>query len=300
MTITKEVSVRIGDRHCRIRSDDNYLDHIRGVFEPQMVELFRSVVGNSRSVLDIGANIGCTAILFGDLAERVHAFEPSASTYAFLQQNVALNGKGNVRLHNYGLGAESAMSTITFAPNNRSGGFVSNQTRANADHLTEQISIRTVDDVADELDLAGLGFIKIDVEGFEGQVLRGASATLNRFRPVVVLELNHWCLNVFQRTSLPEFFDQLCKTFPIVLAVDGGRYLSLHSPDQSYEVMYHHIMSMRFQNIVCAFDESQLVNFYSTHLHQHAPDTPEMQLNHATYPKNVARRIVGLARRIFN
>lgn len=32
----KEVAVKIGDRHCRIKSDDNYLDHIRGSFEPHM------------------------------------------------------------------------------------------------------------------------------------------------------------------------------------------------------------------------------------------------------------------------
>lgn len=262
---TREIAVRIGSRNCRIKSDDNYLDHIKGTFEPHMVDLFRTVAEGSKVILDVGANIGCTAILFGDMAEQVHAFEPSPTTFRYLQENVQANGVDNVQLHNFGLGAEAAATTITFAPNNRSGGFVSDQTKANADHLNEQIEIRTLDQVLDSMTLAPPDFIKIDVEGFEGHVLRGAAATLQRHRPVVVLELNHWCLNVFQRTSLPDFFDQLRATFPILCAVDGRHYLDLHSPDESYEVMYLHIMSQRYQNILCAFDETQLPRFRSTY-----------------------------------
>lgn len=260
---TREIAVRIGSRNCRIKSDDNYLDHIKGTFEPHMVELFQCVVDGSKVIIDVGANIGCTAILFGDMAEEVHAFEPSPTTFGYLQQNIQANGVGNVQLHNVGLGAEAAVTTITFAPNNRSGGFVSDQTKANDDHLTEQIEIRTLDQVLDSMAATAPGFIKIDVEGFEGHVLRGAAATLKRHRPVVVLELNHWCLNAFQRTSLPDFFDQLRSTFPILCAVDGHCYLDLHSPGESYEVMYHNIMSMRYQNILCAFDEAQVARFRS-------------------------------------
>ncbi|MDB5948523.1 MAG: methyltransferase FkbM, partial [Massilia sp.] len=100
--------------------------------------------------------------------------------------------------HNFGLGFDAATTSITFAPNNRSGGFVSDLTHADANHVREQIEIRRLDEVVPGLSLAALDFIKIDVEGFEGHVLRGARATLEGLTPVVVLELNHWCLNAFQ------------------------------------------------------------------------------------------------------
>jgi hypothetical protein len=63
------------------------------------------------------------------------------------------------------------------------------------------------------------------------------------YRPIVVLELNHWCLNAFQRTSLPDFFDYLRSVFPVLL---GSRwqsnYLNLHDDsNDTYIVMYHHI-----------------------------------------------------------
>ena len=288
----KEVSVKIGDRHCRIKSDDNYLDHIRGTFEPHMIKLFRSVADSSQVILDIGANIGCTAILFGDMAQQVHAFEPSPTTYAYLLQNLQANGKGNVAMHNFGLGAEAATTTITFAPNNRSGGFVSDLTKADANHVSEHIEIRTVDDVVAKLSLPALDFIKIDVEGFEGHVLRGAGVTLERYRPVVVLELNHWCLNAFQRTSVPDFFDQLRAIFPILLAVDGDSYLDLHSADESYAVMYHHIMALRYQNVLCAYDESQLACFRSGYRHQQARPRGGMPIRIARGALSAARRIL--------
>ena len=294
----REVAVKIGGRHCRIKSDDNYLDHIRGSFEPHMVKLFRSVAGSSEVILDIGANIGCTAILFGDMARQVHAFEPSPSTYGYLLQNLQANGTGNVVTHNFGLGVEAATTTITFAPNNRSGGFVSDLTQADANHVSEQIDIRTVDEVVPGLSLAALDFIKIDVEGFEGHVLRGARATLERFRPVVVLELNHWCLNAFQRISVPDFFDQLRAIFPILLAVDDGCYLDLHSADESYAVMYHHIMAMRYPNLLCAYDETQVARFRSAYRHQPAkPAKPAGQAG--ALPVRAVRRAVNAARRMF-
>lgn len=299
---TREVSVRIGNQVCHMSSDDDYLEHICGDFEPHMVNLFRTVAKNQAIVLDIGANIGCTAILFSGICREVHAFEPSPSTFRYLKENVARNAGANVTLHNFGLGAEAAISTITFAANNRSGAFVSDLEKANADHLSEQIQIRTLDDTVSSLGLSGLDFVKIDVEGFEGHVLRGGAMSLQRFQPVVILELNHWCLNAFQRTSVPEFFDQLRSTFPLLYAVDGDRYLDLHSLDESYAVMYHHILHMRFPNIVCAFNEAQLAEFrvnYHHGMEEEAPPPVEVseevdELDLATKPdRSIVRRALS-------
>lgn len=83
---------------------------------------------------------------------------------------------------------------------------MSNLTQASTGHTTEKIVIRQLDELVNSLELQDIDFIKIDVEGFERHVLRGATKTLSSNRPVCVLELNHWCLNAFQRTSVPEFF----------------------------------------------------------------------------------------------
>ncbi|MET4162482.1 FkbM family methyltransferase [Marinobacterium sp. MBR-111] len=267
MTNSRELNINIGGRDYVIASDDNYLEHIKTGFEPEMVKLFKTLAANSESLLDIGANIGCTALLFSELAKAVYAFEPSPTTFEYLKKNVSKSEAKNIFLQNIGLGDEPGTSTLTFSPSNRSGGFVSNQTQAPMDHTVEKIVIRQLDEVINSLDVQNISFIKIDVEGFEGHVLRGATKTLLSNKPVVVLELNHWCLNAFQRTSVPDFLDLLRSIFPILLAVDGSNYLDLHNEDDSYVVMYHHIIRMRFQNIVACFDEDQIKQFKTSYQH---------------------------------
>lgn len=259
----KELKVDIGGKEYIITSDDDYLEYIRNGFEPEMVKLFRSLASDSEVILDVGANIGCTAILFGELSNKVYAFEPSPTTFAFLEKNILRSGRKNVFPQNIGLGVESGQFTLTFAPSNRSGGFVSNQIQASVGHTVEKIVIQRLDEAVKSLNLQQIDFIKIDVEGFEGHVLRGGKQTILSNRPVVLLELNHWCLNAFQRTSIPDFFDLLRSIFPILLAVDGSNYMDLHDESDSYSVMYHHILQMRFQNIVAGFDESRLGRFRS-------------------------------------
>lgn len=261
MSAVRQAKIDIGGKKYLITSDDNYLKNLGNRFEPQMVQLFKAVAKESEAILDIGANIGCTALLFADLSKQVYAFEPSQTTFSLLKQNVLNSGLKNISLRNMGIGAESGEYPLTFNPSNRSGGFVSNQTQASAGHVTETIIIRQLDEVIQSLDVAKIDFIKIDVEGFEGQVLQGATQTLSTYKPVVVLELNHWCLNAFQRTSIPDFFDQLRSQFPILLAIDSSRYMNLHDENESYTVMYHHILHGRFPNLLAAFDESRLHAF---------------------------------------
>lgn len=281
----KQAIVEIGGKKYTIVSDDNYLKQIRKRFEPKMVELFKVVATDSKVVLDIGANIGCTAILFGELSKQVYAFEPSQSTFRFLEKNVGSSGLQNISLQNIGLGAESGEFTLTFSPANRAGGFVSNRTQINAGHVTESITIRQLDEVVQSLNLSMIDFIKIDVEGFEGQVLQGATQTLSTYQPVVVLELNHWCLNAFQRTSIPEFFDFLRSTFPILLAIDDSNYLNLHNEDESYTVMYHHILQSNFPNLLAAFDQSRLEQFRKHYQHGFAPNS------FRSYLRSIKRKI---------
>ncbi len=159
------------------------------------------------------------------------------------------------------MGSASRESQITFAPANRGGAFVSDQLQLGAGHTTERIRVERLDDVFGGLGLDRVDFVKIDVEGFEMRVLEGARSSLARFPPMVVLELNHLCLNAFQRITVPDFFDYLRSVFPVALAVDQGRHLDLHHPDQSYAVMFGHINHLRFPNILAAFDRRRLDRF---------------------------------------
>lgn len=256
--------INIAGKRFSVESDDDYLTGVGDVFEPEMISLFRHFAQGT--TLDIGANIGLTALAFAQMADRVHGFEPSPSTFEFLRKNT--EGTEAIRIHNFGFGEQPGEFELTFSPTNRSGGFVSNKTQACGGHTIEKIRIEKLDEVVPRLAIGSLEFMKLDVEGFEGSVLRGGTDTIERFKPVVALELNHWCLNAFQRTSVPDFLDFLRSIFPKLYAVHGSTYLDLHNADESYVVMYHHILMMKYATLVGAFSDGQVASFLAATEHR--------------------------------
>ena len=263
----RSVEIAIGAGKYVMSSDDEYLSGLGQRFEPQTVRLLSTLFSPESVVLDIGANIGCTSILFGQRARRVVAFEPSPSTFAFLRTNVTRSGLPNVELRNHALGATPGRSQLTFAETNRAGGFVSPGTPTSVGHVTEEISVMRLDDVVASLSLDAIDLIKIDVEGFEQSVLEGGRATIGRLQPIVALELNHWCLNAFHRICVPDYLDYLCAMFPLLVAVEGDTYLDVHDPAERYIVMYHHINHLRYVNLVGGFSPHQLGTFLEQHRH---------------------------------
>jgi FkbM family methyltransferase len=256
---TRSVLTRIGHAQYQIVSDDDYLDHIQGEFEPDMTRLFEALIKPGDIVLDVGANIGCTSILFAGKAKHVYSFEPSPTTFRYLEENLRSAQLGNVTATNIALGKENESKELVFAANNRSGAFVSAQSTASDGHQVEWIHVMKGDDFVRRQEIHRVDFIKIDVEGFEKQVIEGLTETIARDHPAVVLELNHWCLNVFQRMSVPDFLDFLRAVFPYLYAVEKNDIRNLHDRNEAYHVMYHHIVSgFQYANLVGAFGVSQL------------------------------------------
>lgn len=99
-------------------------------------------------------------------------------------------------------------------------------------------------------------FLKIDVEGFEQYVIQGGRTLLEKTKPTVVFEMNHFCLNVLHRITLPDFLDFMHSVFPYLYAVDTDNVTiaDMHVPDEAYMVMHEHVVRFRFPNLVGGFD----------------------------------------------
>ena len=247
-------NIRIGEKNYQITSDDQYLAEMGDNFEPCMVQLFRALLGKDDVVADIGANIGMTALLFADLARQVYAFEPSPSTFQLLQKNIETNGASNVQAFNLGLGEKQQTLNITYNATNRAGGFISEKIRPVEGHITEEIRVDSIDQFFAVHQLCPT-FLKMDVEGFEQSVVKGGSAFLSRHEPTVVMEMNHYCLGVLQRITLPDFLDFLRSVFPVLYAIDtdNATVIDLHQPEKAYYVMHEHVVRQRFPNVVGGF-----------------------------------------------
>jgi FkbM family methyltransferase len=148
-------------------------------------------------VVDVGANMGFITLILAELAGKsghVHAFEPSWKTFGKLSRVASRNHITNVTLHNYGLGATAEERPLAIFP---SSGHASLSLAASTNGGKEMVKIERLDDKLGP-QLSRLDFIKIDTEGFESEVLKGADATITRFRPVVLIELAADFLNSSQ------------------------------------------------------------------------------------------------------
>jgi FkbM family methyltransferase len=169
---------------------------------PALAPVLDAALAPGSVFADVGANLGLYT-LWGarrvGAQGRVHAFEPVPSVRACLARSVALNGFDNVRIAAAGVGAEAGRTVLYQLPG-ASG--VTSRYRDGKQHGVE-VDVTTLD--AEFADAAAPPeLVKVDVEGMEVEVLRGASRLLcGRTPPLLVLEANVPCFAA-SGTTYPE------------------------------------------------------------------------------------------------
>lgn len=189
---------------------------------------------------DIGANIGTFSCWMASLGNEVHSFEPIPTTFCRLQSNLAFNRPTGVsHLNCCGIGAETGLVSFeiqTKAPaKNRIA-------TANAKE-TQSIAIFSLDDYCESKGVEYIDFAKVDVEGMEPLVLRGARNLLNQKQiGVMLLEVCPWNLE-HAGMSVEILYAEICECDyePFTLSDDGsvGQILS-----------FDELKTMELENIV--------------------------------------------------
>jgi FkbM family methyltransferase len=169
-----------------------------GFFDRNLTNIIDSMLVSGMTFIDIGANCG-TYTIYGagrvGRQGRVIAIEAAPAISALLQETVAMNGMEHwCELLRCAAGAEPGTLVLhTFA--SRQGGNtllpeIADVAREVLGETVEKVEIpcRTLDDIVAERNLSRIDLIKIDVEGFEREVLLGGRATLMRYRPKLIIE----------------------------------------------------------------------------------------------------------------
>ncbi len=165
---------------------------LEGGYENAECNFERRFLKPGMTVLDIGAHCGFHTLVHSKSVGprgRVLAFEPSRSNRKRLRVNLAMNFCRNVNVLPWALGEEDGSATLYVVEGNT----VLNSLRpqANAKSATPtRVAVRPLDGVLGELRVAKVDFIKLDVEGAELAVLRGAARLLGTVpRPVILCEV---------------------------------------------------------------------------------------------------------------
>lgn len=198
---------------------------------------------NNPILFDVGANNGSYTRLLIDYFNKeakIFSFEPSFQTYKNLEANVAAT---NVFLFNFGFGEKN--STFTLYSDKEGSGLSSVYNRRLL-HLkiemsfSEEIEIKTIDSFCEEQKINKVDFLKIDVEGHEMSVLKGACNLLEK-RKIQFIQFEFGGCNIDSRTYFQDFYYLLKDNYQLYRIVQDGIFRI-----NNYKEMYEAFMTTNF------------------------------------------------------
>lgn len=148
-------------------------------------DFFFPRLAKNKYIIDVGAAYGSWSLPSAILGGHVYAFEPRPEVADVLASNFELNGLENWTVFPYAVGDHEAETTLCNSGN-------STTIREGQQHVAcsshETVHETTIDSIVAQYAIPQVDWIKIDAEGVELQVLRGAAATIQRFRPNLIVE----------------------------------------------------------------------------------------------------------------
>jgi FkbM family methyltransferase len=167
--------------------------YLYGSYELPSVRFIRRVLTPGDVVADVGAQIGYITLAMATLAKgrvTVHAFEPEPNNIQRLRNNIALNPGVDVRVVEKAVSDTNGSIRLYLSKDHNAGTHSTISGGSNVSEAFVEIPAVTLDHYVSEQGISALRLIKIDVEGGEYEVNKGAQETLQTLRPIVLMELS--------------------------------------------------------------------------------------------------------------
>jgi FkbM family methyltransferase len=162
-----------------------------GPYEQFQAQILFALGKSANGFLDIGANMGFYSLALATLnpALNVQSFEPQPQIYSCFSTNVSLNKlESQVKIYNYGLGSkEENLNMYIPSFTGSGGGSFANLHKEEGDPEEFLVPVRPLDTLVHPN--SNFDLIKVDVEGFEFEVLKGGLKLIESDKPTIVIEL---------------------------------------------------------------------------------------------------------------
>jgi len=177
-----------------MRRNDNLAETLlKGVFEAAELAFVQKFLQPGMTVLDIGAHQGLYSLVASRRvvrSGRVFSFEPSPRERRALRLNLAINFSRNVTVEALALGSQETTADLYVVQGNQTGCNSLRPPDVYSSTLPIRVQVTTLDQWLSQLGISSIDFIKLDVEGAELDVLKGASTFLQiRPRPMILAEV---------------------------------------------------------------------------------------------------------------
>ena len=145
----------------------------------------------NKNIIDAGAYIGDSAILFSDYTDKnVYSFEPFLHHYNMMLKTIELNKKNNIIPVNMALGNENKEISIYSNSDTANSGLSVETKQSDINSFENKVKMVTLDSYVKENNIE-VGLIKTDLEGFEQSFLKGAIETIKEQKPVLIISIYH-------------------------------------------------------------------------------------------------------------
>lgn len=212
--------------------------------------------------LDIGANIGLTSLLMDQFIAGGHifSFEPHPKTYGQLERNITSNqlGLNEIKTFSLGLGKEKGELLFRDVDQFNTGNSIllEGSLASKAQNVTT-VNIERLDDMTLTAPDQRVDLMKIDVEGFELNVLDGAPDILKR-TDVVLLEFNHWCLTSLARVFPEDALEYLFDAFEAVYVYDLSTksYRRITTDVEKWSFLHKNMVNFNVNDLLCTSSQA--------------------------------------------
>jgi len=164
---------------------------IRGDFEQREFQMIRSLNQlDGEVVWDVGANVGIYSIFFEKTfgKSKIMSFEPAETTHALLLKNLNHNKSSRVMTFKLGLGSSDEEAYLTKSPDGAGSNSIVLK-KSNTSSMSEKIEMTSIDLLINSNPKYAPKFIKIDVEGYEPQVILGGKSYITESKPIIMMEV---------------------------------------------------------------------------------------------------------------
>jgi FkbM family methyltransferase len=226
---------------CDLSDEVQQQIYFFAAYEPIESYILTSLINEDSIVIDAGANIGFYTLMMSShvgVKGEVHSFEPVKETFLKLSKNIDLSdGVDRITLNNKGLWHKDETLTFSLRPDmtnnigSYSAGSIENKVN------TVECEVITLDDYILKNNIERLDIIKIDIEGAELRAFEGAKKSIEKFRPLILMEVLASACEQFGYSSsdICDFFTDLdYKFFELATTFEKSGFItSFEHIDQS-------------------------------------------------------------------
>jgi len=178
--------------------------------EPLSTQIIAKELKPGMTCLDIGSNIGYYVLLENKIVGKkgkVIAIEPSPYNFECLKKNLEFPENSTIKAYNFAAG--DIDGEIRFFVNERSNGcqvLYEGRKVPNRPGKIINVPIRTMDKFVEEQNLKNIDFVRMDVEGYEYNIFKGMSKTIEKFHPIIQIEVHLSHMGEEKTRKFFEFF----------------------------------------------------------------------------------------------